>query len=214
MTLNPLDFLILAIVGLCLIRSLFRGAVREVFSILSLVIAYIISAQYFQPFLKVLPSKLSGSPFGNLIAFAALFVCTAIVVNLIGWALHKLVGLIHLTLLDRIAGGILGLVKGSLVVCIVIVVLITFLPNKSSLVRNSSLSAHTIAIVDVVSAIFPKKLRSLYRGKRKELEREWKKSRPYGIKAEHLDKDAHADKVIEHALSAPPRKSFLTNPGF
>ncbi len=214
MKLNPLDFLILAIVGLCLIRSLFRGAVREIFSILSLIIAYIISAHYFQPFLKVLPSNLLNSPFANLIAFATLFVCTVIVVNLIGWALQKLVSLIHLTLLDRIAGGVLGLVKGSLAACMVIVVLITFLPSKSSLVRNSSLSSYTIAVVDVISTIFPKKLRSLYEGKRKQLEREWKKSRPYGIKVEHFHNDAHADKAIAQALSAPSKNSSLLNPGF
>lgn len=56
----------------------------------------------------------------NIIAFAVTFIIVAVIVFLIGKIIHKVVSIVALGFLNRLAGGIFGLIKVALVISVII----------------------------------------------------------------------------------------------
>ena len=69
-----------------------------------------------------------------IISFAITFIIVAVLVYLVGKIIHKLVNIIALGFINRLAGGIFGLLKSALVLSVVLYFLIGF-DTDSSIVK-------------------------------------------------------------------------------
>ena len=116
------DIIVYSILGLSVIFSLFKGLVKEIFSLLSYLGGYLMASKYQGVFSKVLIQSIPSNPIAKVVAFTAIYILTAIIISLTGRVARSfIISATQLSGFDRLAGGIVGFAKG-----VIIVVALTF----------------------------------------------------------------------------------------
>lgn len=169
---NLFDLIIIAVACFFLVKSLIRGATREIFSLLAILVGGFLSFRYyselvyfFQPYLKPFVAPIWAQ---NLLAFVAFFVIVYLLVNITGWLLSKLLKTVRLSFLDKVAGVFVGAAKAYVVVCCIIILLM-LLPNGSKFLIDSALSSYSFPFVKVLSKVLPIPLKERLEEKTKAL---------------------------------------------
>lgn len=114
------DIAILSILGLFVIKGLLRGLLKEVCSLLGLVLGGIFAFTFHVPLAQLLqdafqlPARLCiwGS-------FLAIFLLVVIVFAALGYLLHRFVRLVFLGGINRLAGAFFGIVQGVVIVALI-----------------------------------------------------------------------------------------------
>jgi membrane protein required for colicin V production len=157
---NFFDWIIIAIIGFFSVKSIFRGATREIFSLLALLLASLVSCRYYSFLVLFLQPYINPGWAQNTVAFIVLFLTVYILVNITGWLLSKLLKKIRLSALDRIAGAFVGSAKAYIIICCIIIILI-LLPNGNKVLKNSALSSYSLPLVTLLSKFFPEPLKGI-----------------------------------------------------
>ena len=149
------DFAVLAIVGLSVIVSIWRGLVREVLALLSWVIAFVVAQAYAERFSLWLPSAIASASLRMLIAFVCLFVMVLVLSGLVSMLVSRLVRSVGLGPVDRSVGAIFGLLRGMLAVLILVLLCgLTGLP-RHPVWRDAMLSPPLEAIAVSLAPMLP-----------------------------------------------------------
>jgi len=120
MILNWLDFSIIGIICLSAIISLFRGFIKETFSLLNWVAAFWLSWLFFRDLSQMLVQWISLPSARLGVAFIAILIAVLIVGGIITYIISKLVEETGLTGTDRMLGMFFGIVRGVFIVAIII----------------------------------------------------------------------------------------------
>jgi membrane protein required for colicin V production len=122
------DWIILAFLALSTGTAAVQGFFREAFQLAGLVVGYLLAAwqyhrvaEWFAPYLK---SAWIGEIAGFLVIFFAVLLLAGVAGRIARWAMKEA----GLTTIDRILGGVLGLLKGVLVVAVVLTAMAAFAP--------------------------------------------------------------------------------------
>ena len=148
---NDLITLSLASIAFSIIVSLLRGFVREVMSLASWVVAFIVASQFY-PYLATYLTQIESDYVRNGTAIGILFVLTLIVGGIVNYVISQLVDKTGLTGTDRVLGAAFGLIRGALIVAAILFFLDTFtnfeqtdwwkesklIPHFASLLNGSS----------------------------------------------------------------------------
>ncbi|QOC23579.1 CvpA family protein [Wenzhouxiangella sp. AB-CW3] len=119
-----------AILGICLVSivvSLFRGFIREVFSLLVWIAAGYVALQAAGPISVRLEDTIDVPSVRVIVAFVAVFVVVLVIGGLINYLLGRLVDGTGLSGTDRLLGALFGALRGIAIVTIG-VILATFTP--------------------------------------------------------------------------------------
>jgi len=180
---NGLDIAIIAIVGIGAFGGLTRGALRMATSVLSLVLGIYAASVYYGRAAAIAHKYLSTSPtMSALIGYVAVFAIVFFAIEYAGATVVRLAQIIHLSWIDRLAGGLLGAAIGALIAGFVMLGLTALLPPNPSLLRNSRLAPQVLGYNQVLMAYVPPQVKKAYEDKRSELYRQWI------LKAESLQK--------------------------
>lgn len=117
---NPADLAILAIVLVSVIVSLFRGFIKEVFSILVWIAAIYAAFQVSGAFAGELEPYIELPSARFIVAFAAVFVLVLVVGGLISFLIGKMIEQTGLSPTDRLFGALFGAVRGAVVVTVAV----------------------------------------------------------------------------------------------
>ena len=120
-----IDYIIIGIIAFSIIVSLLRGFVREVLSLASWVVAFIVASQFY-PSLAAYLTQIDSLYIRNGTAIGILFVLTSIVGAIVNFVIAQLVDKTGLTGTDRVLGAAFGLLRGVLIVAAVLFFLDTF----------------------------------------------------------------------------------------
>ena len=127
LTIDPTDLVILIIIFCFGLFSLFRGFIKELFSIIGWIFAIILATSY-TPFvlskIQVILPSISLSP---LIAGVLIALIVYILFRILGGLFQKKLGKANLSAINRSLGFLLGVAKGFALVCITIFITKTFL---------------------------------------------------------------------------------------
>jgi uncharacterized membrane protein required for colicin V production len=126
---HPLDIVFLVITALLVVVGIKRGLIREAFRLLALLGGFIAAAALYRPVSARLCFLSASANVRIAVAFAALFVGTAVALLVLGWSLRKVVHLTMLGWIDRLCGGCIGLLKAMLLAWAVVPIL-SVLPVK------------------------------------------------------------------------------------
>ncbi|AOF54065.1 colicin V synthesis protein [Rodentibacter caecimuris] len=120
-----IDYIIIGIIAFSILVSLLRGFVREVLSLASWVVAFIVASQFY-PYLATYLTQIESMYVRNGTAIGILFVLTLIVGGIINFVIAQLVDKTGLSGTDRVLGAVFGLLRGALIVAAILFFLDTF----------------------------------------------------------------------------------------
>jgi membrane protein required for colicin V production len=157
-SMNWLDGVILILLGFTMIRGVFRGLIRESLGVLSVGGAYVLARWGYHglepAFLDTLPTPAIGSGVSFMITFVAFVLVLMLLLRL---AEHGLVRAVNLGPVNPAGGLLLGALKGTLVVCILLFVL-RAAPSGDDLVHESALGRLFLPMADKMGDSFLKAL--------------------------------------------------------
>ena len=110
------DYVVLAILGLSIVLSVWRGAVREVLALVSWVVAFVGAQAYGPTFATYWPATFENPSLRLFAGFIAVFILGFILTSLVAIAISRLVRAAGLGILDRLLGAMFGLLRGMLIV--------------------------------------------------------------------------------------------------
>lgn len=120
-----IDYIIIGIIAFSILVSLLRGFVREVLSLGSWIVAFIVASQFY-PYLAAYLTQIESMYIRNGTAIAILFVLTLIVGAIVNYVISQLVDKTGLSGTDRVLGAAFGLVRGALIVAALLFFMDTF----------------------------------------------------------------------------------------
>jgi|GraSoiStandDraft_4_1057263.scaffolds.fasta_scaffold511021_2 membrane protein required for colicin V production len=149
------DYTVIAIVGISVLLSLIHGLVREIFSLVSWVAAFVVAQIYVTDVAQLLPPTLSNPSLRLLIGFIAVFITTLLIMTLVAIALSKLIRTAGLGFADRALGALFGLMRGMAIVMIGILVAgLTSLPHQPAW-RHAMFSPQLVAVANMLKVWLP-----------------------------------------------------------
>ena len=141
------DVVVYSILGLSVIFSLFKGFVKEIFSLLSYLGGYLMASKYQGVFSQLIMESIPSKPIAKLIAFAGIYIMTAIIISLMGRiARGFIMSATQLSGFDRLVGGFVGFAKGIIIV-VVLTFPLQFFPEVSKKLMKDSQTAPHLAKV-------------------------------------------------------------------
>ena len=121
---NWVDPILLVILFLFGLRGYFKGLFRESFSIVGLVVGFIVAVRYDDFVAASAALHWNLSPFIlKGIAFVAIFFIVYFVFSLIGWVLHCSAKMLFLQTINHLGGIAIGLGKGAAITALIILFL-------------------------------------------------------------------------------------------
>lgn len=156
-----LDWIICAIVLASVITAAMQGFFSEALTTGGLIVGYIVAAwqyrrlaEWFEGFLK---NPWLAETLGFLIIFFAIVLLFGVAARVARWIMKEA----GLSGFDRFLGGVLGLVRGGLMVAIILMGMTAFQP-ASPLLRNSQLAPYFLVVGRAAIWLAPAELRARF----------------------------------------------------
>jgi len=159
---NPLDIFFLIIIIISMGFSLFRGMIKEVFSLISIV-GGIIGANLLYPKVTIFLMRfITSSLWANIIAFVIIFLIVCVLINFVGVLLHKTLKKLALNWVDKVGGIAFGFIRGVIIVVILVIILTKFpIANSNKLIISSQIVPHLYKVVKIILAFLPPEFASI-----------------------------------------------------
>lgn len=110
------DYLILFVLLCSIVISTMRGLIKEVLSLVSWVVSFVVANAYGATVANWMPEFLPGQMVRLIVAFVALFIGVRLLMALLMRAVDTLIKASGLSLADRGLGGLFGLARGCVIV--------------------------------------------------------------------------------------------------
>ena len=158
---NIADWIILLVILISVIQAASSGFFQEAFGIAGLVFGYLIAAWQFGNLAGHFAPYTSSHWLGEIVAFLALFIGVMILAGVLGKIVRWIVKEAGLSVVDRFLGGVLGLVRGGLLIAIVLVSMTSFTPSSRWLTQ-SSLAPYFLVVGRAAIWVAPAELRQRF----------------------------------------------------
>lgn len=156
------DYLLGGVILLFALRGVIRGLIKELFALAAVVAGWIVASRYHLAAAGEF-SPIAGNEFLNsALAFVLLFLAAALGVRLLGAAIHKVISDTPLGWLNRTAGAACGILVGTILVGILLMVLTIYLPGGQSVFDESVLYPHLTHVIELLAAILPERAREIF----------------------------------------------------
>ena len=170
---NTLDIIFLIILGTLLIRGMFRGLMREIASILGLVLGFFLANTYHAELVPYVQQFIETEGYAQALSYLAIFFGTMICVFIMATLFKQFLKLIMLGWFDRLGGGGLGFLKGLLLCSIILMVLTTFLSPNASVLKTSKVAPYISTVTQAITQFLPEDMQGEFRSKSSSLKGLW-----------------------------------------
>ena len=149
------DYLVRFVLVASVVISTLRGLVKEILSLVSWVVAFVLANAYSARLAPMLPEVVPGESLRMMLAFVALFIGVRLLMGLLSLALDSVIKATGLSLADRGLGGLFGLARGLVIVLAAVILAgMTDLP-KQPFWRNAMFSPMAEAGARTVKPFLP-----------------------------------------------------------
>ncbi len=147
MAFNQVDIVILLIMVLSSLFGLWRGLIREVLSLLTLVSALLVSRVYSEPFAGLMLGMIENDAIRYATAFALLFAVVMMLGTFLNFLMSKLLTITGLKLANRLLGAAFGVVRGIIIVLFILFISGMFVA-ETELWQQSQLVPYGISLIE------------------------------------------------------------------
>jgi len=158
---NLADLIIAAALLVSVLQAASSGFFQEVFGMAGLVFGYFLAAWQYQRLTDHFAAYITSRWLGEIAAFLALFLGVMILAGIVGRIVRWIVKEAGLSALDRFLGGLLGWVRGSLMIAIVLVSMTAFAPTSRWL-QGSALAPYFLVVGRAAVWLAPSHLRARF----------------------------------------------------
>lgn len=158
---NIADVIILVVLLVSVIQAVVSGFFQEAFGIAGLVFGYLIAAWQYRRLAGHFARYISSPWLGEIVAFLAIFLGVMVLAGVLGRIVRWMVKEAGLSGVDRFLGGILGLVRGCLLVAIVLVSMTAFTPTSRWL-QGSLFAPYFLVVGRAAIWVAPSELRAQF----------------------------------------------------
>lgn len=158
---SPADWFICALVLLNVIAAAVQGFLAEALTIAGLVVGYLVAAWKYRNIADWLEQYVKNpwlaEILGFLFPFFAILIVFGVAARIARWVMKEA----GLSGFDRFLGGILGLVKGGLMVAVILMGMTAFAPT-SKLLQSSQLAPYFLVVGRAAIWLAPSELRARF----------------------------------------------------
>lgn len=133
----------LFLLGLLLVFTIYgftKGFIHEICVTLGLILGVWLGLRNSYFINDLLPLIHLPNPWGKIISFIIVLFVILLISTLLGFLLKKLVKAIGLDWLDKILGAVWGLIQGTVIIWVVLLVVLFFRPSAAEILNRSSFS--------------------------------------------------------------------------
>lgn len=159
---NILDIIFSVIALYLLLRGIVRGLIIEVASLAGVILGFYLANQYYQDLTPFMENFITNRGWADVASYLVIFILTFFVVTVAAIGLRKLISVTFAGWLDHLAGSVVGLAKGVLVCCIILMVLTRFFP-EADFVKESTLAPKLSGVSEYLKQFVPEDMPSLLR---------------------------------------------------
>jgi membrane protein required for colicin V production len=152
---NFFDYVLITIVGLSMVLSLWRGFVREIISLVGLVLAIFIAGRFSGNAGDFFGQWITQSSLANIAGFILMFVLVMFIVGAIGFIVRKLVDMAALTATDRTLGLFFGAARGMLLIGTAFLVYTAYAKPDQQWMTKSVISPYAIQLSELIGKTIP-----------------------------------------------------------
>ena len=160
-TLTPADWMICLVVLLNVVTAAMQGFFSEALTMAGLVVGYIVAAWQYHSVARWLESFLKNDWLAEILGFLIIFFAVVILFGIAARIARWIMKESGLSGLDRFLGGVLGLLKGGLMVAVILMGMTAFAPT-SKLLENSQLAPYFLAVGQAAIWLAPSELRTRF----------------------------------------------------
>jgi len=158
---TPADWLIVVVIVLNVVLAAMHGFFAEALSMAGLIVGYVVAAWQYQRLAAWLLSFLNSELMAEIFAFLVIFFAILMLFSVAGRIARRLMKEVGLSGFDRFLGALLGLVKGALTVCVVLMGMTAFTPTTSML-EKSELAPYFLVVGRAAMWLAPSELRAKF----------------------------------------------------
>jgi membrane protein required for colicin V production len=149
------DYAVIGIVGVSILFSIIHGLVRELLSLASWVVAFLVAEIYATQVAPLLPAAIAHPSVRLLVGFLSVFLVVLVMMSLLAMALSRLIKSAGLGFADRALGAVFGLVRGLAIVMLAVLLAgLTGLPRQPAW-RHAMMSAPLVILANLVKVWLP-----------------------------------------------------------
>lgn len=169
---NVLDIVFFIIISAFAIFGLIRGFVKEIVSIIAIVLGLYIAIQWHEEVARYL-TILKDKKLQDILGFIIVFIGASLLLSLLGKLMSLALDDIDLGCIDHLLGFVFGFIKGVAVVCVILLALASFLPPSNKMLAESQLTSAIISLTKTIAASAPSSLKEQFTVKLDVLKKVW-----------------------------------------
>jgi membrane protein required for colicin V production len=158
---NYLDIVFFIIIAAFSIFGLVRGFVKGIVSIIAVVLGLYIAIHWYGEAARYL-TGFKDQDLQDILGFMIVFIGVSLILGLLGKLLSLALGDIELGCIDHVLGLVFGFIKGVVVVCVILLVLASFLPPSNKVLAKSQLTPTIISLTKTIAASAPSSLKEQF----------------------------------------------------
>ncbi len=161
---NRVDVVLASVLALFALRGFWRGFSRELFALVGLIGGLVVAAATYGDAAPQLPASIPED-LRPIVAFAGVFVGVNLAARVVGAVIHRVLGVLLLSPVNRAAGAVLGAAKGAALAGIALLLVRALVPSPALIAEldRSRLARPLLAIAGEIrdSAYHPPEQRRL-----------------------------------------------------
>jgi len=168
----------------CSLRGFWRGTVNEAFSIVGIFIGLIIASAYYADVSQYLFNWVINKEISHMSGYLVYFSIIYLIINCLGILVTYIFHLKNRGWGSHLSGGLVGSIKGILLVSVLTIPLIIFLPKGSNFIKYFTLLSLEIPISEQMTHVISKEMQKTFSAKINDYKNSWvhqSKSSPSSI---------------------------------
>jgi len=155
------DWIIVVVLLISVAQAASEGFFQVAFGIAGLVVGYMLAAWQYHRLADYFAPNLKAPWLGDVLGFLIIFVGVMLIAGIAGriarWAMKE----VGLSFFDRFLGGVLGLIRGSLMIAVVLLGMAAFTPTSKWL-DGSELAPYLLVVGRAAIWVAPSELRGRF----------------------------------------------------